>query len=204
MKEAKQKKPWWHVNPWLLTGAGLVGAIALWRRSDIAESTGMVLDFIEKNVFPGNFGGDRGKNPDMVVIHTSEGSADSAISWFGQDHKPAGQGPTSAHYLIGKDGKVYTLVPEGKIAYHAGNWDYNVRSIGIELEGMSANPDNFTVLMLGALVLLVRDICRRYGIPMDRTHIIGHNEVPKQTHTDPGVYFPWPKFMDTLTGGNVA
>lgn len=163
----------------------------------------MAYNTIKKSVFSGNYGGDRTK-VDTVVIHTSEGTADSAISWFGMDHKPSGQGPTSAHYLIGQDGKIYSLVPEAKIAYHAGNWDVNVKSIGIELEGKSADSSIFTLAMLASLVILVRDICRRFAIPMDRKHIIGHNEVSGATHTDPGKFFPWDKFMNTLTGGNIA
>jgi hypothetical protein len=35
----------------------------------------------------------------------------------------------------------------------------------------------------------------RYGIPLDRQHIVGHNEVPGTTHTDPGRYWDWDKYL---------
>lgn len=198
-----EKRPWYSVSPWLI-GAGVTAiGLAIWRRRDVQESVEMASAAIQKLVHPSNFGGSRGK-VDTVVVHTSEGSAPSALSWFAMDHKPSGQGPTSAHYLIGKDGTLYSLVPESKIAYHAGNWDVNVKSIGIELEGKSADAGMFTTPMLSTLVILVRQLSRKYGFPMDRKHIIGHNEVPKATHTDPGKFFPWDKFMTALTGGNVA
>lgn len=198
-----EKRPWYSVSPWLI-GAGLTAlGFAIWRRRDIEETATMALEAINKYVHPSNFGGVRNK-VDTVVIHTTEGSAPSALSWFGMDHKPSGQGPTSAHYLIGKDGTLYSLVPENKIAYHAGNWNVNTRSIGIELEGKSGDPSMFTTSMLASLVVLLRTLSRKYGIVLDRKHIIGHNEVPGATHTDPGRFFPWDKVMNAVNGGNVA
>ena len=38
-------------------------------------------------------------------------------------------------------------------------------------------------------------LCRKFGIPVDRAHIVGHSEVPGATHTDPGPAFPWEAFM---------
>lgn len=198
-----EKRPWYSVNPWLI-GAGLTAlGFAIWRRRDIGESVQMATDAVKKYVHPTNYGGVRGK-VDTVVVHTTEGTAPSALSWFGMDHKPSGKGASSAHYLIDKTGKVYSLVPDDRIAYHAGNWDVNVKSIGIELEGMSADSGMFTVPMLAALVVLIRTLSRKYGFPLDRQHIVGHNEVKGATHTDPGPHFPWDNLMTALTGGNVA
>jgi uncharacterized protein YgiM (DUF1202 family) len=36
---------------------------------------------------------------------------------------------------------------------------------------------------------------------MDRSRIIGHNEVPGATHTDPGPYFNWSYYMSLVRGG---
>lgn len=195
------KRPWYSVSPWII-GAGLTAiGFAIWRRKDIGETASMASEIINKYVHPSNFGGERSK-VDTVVIHTSEGTVASALSWFGMDHKP--NNPSSSHYLIGKDGTVYSLVPENKIAYHAGNWDYNVKSIGIELEGKSAEESTFTVPMLASLIVLVRSLSKKYGFPMDRAHIVAHSEVPGATHTDPGKFFPWDRFMSALNGANVA
>ena len=38
---------------------------------------------------------------------------------------------------------------------------------------------------------------KKYGIPADRQHIIGHNEVPDATHSDPGA-FPWEAYMQRV------
>ena len=40
--------------------------------------------------------------------------------------------------------------------------------------------------MYRASAKLVCHITQRYGIPIDRTHIIGHYQVPTSTHHDPG------------------
>ena len=46
-------------------------------------------------------------------------------------------------------------------------------------------------------------LCRRYHIPIDRQHVIGHNEVPGcpsegggvGCHTDPGRWWWWSYYM---------
>ena len=38
-------------------------------------------------------------------------------------------------------------------------------------------------------------VCARYGIPVDREHIIGHVEVPGTDHTDPGPGWDWKKYL---------
>jgi len=47
----------------------------------------------------------------------------------------------------------------------------------------------------------VWDICERQKIPKDRTHIIGHDEVPSlpsEEHGDPGGYWDWEYYMALL------
>src|SRR5215467_7652908 len=66
---------------------------------------------------------------DMIIIHDTEGSVASAVSIF-QD--PAMQ--ASAHYVVSNTGQIDQMVQEKDIAWHAGNWDYNTRAIGIEHE----------------------------------------------------------------------
>jgi N-acetyl-anhydromuramyl-L-alanine amidase AmpD len=61
-----------------------------------------------------------------VVMHTTEGH-------IAGDLTALTTGSASAHYLIDRTGKVYQLVANSDIAYHAGNLLYNRRSIGIEL-----------------------------------------------------------------------
>jgi len=136
----------------------------------------------------------------LIVIHDIEGSYASAIATF-QDPARAG----SAHYVIGAQGQVAQMVQEHDIAWHAGNWDYNTRSIGIEHEGYAWVPYTFTGPEYRASEQLVASICSRWGVPLDRNHVIGHNEVPdpdnpglfggSDHHTDPGPYWDWTNYM---------
>lgn len=130
-----------------------------------------------------------------VVIHDTEGSYASAINWF---QNPSAQ--ASAHYVIrSNDGQITQMVREKDIAWHAGNWYYNQHAIGIEHEGYASDGSWYTDVMYRASAALTRNICLKYGIPMDRSHIIGHAEVPNQTHTDPGPYWNWTYYMQLVT-----
>jgi hypothetical protein len=53
----------------------------------------------------------------------------------------------------------------------------------------------FTTEQYYAGAALVCAISGREDIPLDREHVIGHNEVPGSTHTDPGPTWNWPHFM---------
>ena len=131
-----------------------------------------------------------------VVIHVTQGSYAGSISWF-QD--PAAQ--VSAHYIFrSSDGAVTQTVREKDIAWHAGNWTYNTQSIGIEHEGYVDNSGWFTDAMYRASAALTRSLTSKYGIPRDRSHIIGHVEVPGATHTDPGPYWNWTYYMQLVNG----
>ncbi|MFC8673664.1 N-acetylmuramoyl-L-alanine amidase [Streptomyces griseorubiginosus] len=127
---------------------------------------------------------------DMVVVHVTQGSFASAVKAF-QDpgHRAA------AHYIVGKDGRITQMIRELDVAYHAGNRSYNERSVGIEHEGFVDRPEDFTDAMYTASARLTAGICARYGIPVDREHIIGHVEVPGTDHTDPGRHWDWDRYM---------
>ena len=137
----------------------------------------------------------------IIVIHDIEGAAMSAVRWF---QNP--QAEVSAHYVVDADtGTVYQQVKERDVAWHAGNRDINGRGIGIEQTGFAYRPGFFTPKLYETTAQLVRDITKRNNIPRDRTHIIGHFEVPDPSdptkfggrggHTDPGPYFDWDYFM---------
>jgi N-acetyl-anhydromuramyl-L-alanine amidase AmpD len=135
-----------------------------------------------------------------IVIHTTEGSADGAASWFQND-----KSHVSAHYVISRTGDIVQLVRQHNIAWHAGNWAVNTTSIGIEHEGVTDDPSGYTDPEYRASARLVAYICRTWDVAIDRNHIIGHAEVPDPNdpalrggsdhHTDPGQYWNWPKYM---------
>lgn len=128
---------------------------------------------------------------ELVVVHVTQETYDDTIRLF-QD--PAHQAAT--HYVVrSADGHIAQCVREKDVAWHAGNWDYNTRSIGIEHEGWVDDPSWFTDVMYERSALLTAAICDRYGIPKDRRHIIGHVEVPGTDHTDPGEYWDWARYL---------
>jgi hypothetical protein len=132
-----------------------------------------------------------------IVIHDTEGSYAGAISWF---RNPAAS--VSAHYVIrSSDGDITQMVSEGNTGWHAGNWTYNQESIGIEHEGFYRDPARwYTEAMYAASARLVRHLCEKYGIPMDRAHIIAHSEVPGASHVDPGPGWNWDHYMSLVRG----
>ena len=85
----------------------------------------------------------------------------------------------------------------------AGNGLYinpNYYTIGIEHEG--SEDSEWTEEMYNSSAALIKDICTRWGIPLDRKHIVGHHEI-FSLKTCPGHKADINKLI-TLAGGNVA
>jgi N-acetyl-anhydromuramyl-L-alanine amidase AmpD len=139
-----------------------------------------------------------------IVIHDTEGSYDSAIAHF-QDTTSK----VSAHYVIrSSDGAVTQMVPTKDVAWHAGDWYVNMHSIGIEHEGFASTGSTwYTEAMYKSSAQLVRYLAKKYSIPLDRQHILGHDNIPGTTdaslvtnHDDPGPYWDWNHYMDLVQG----
>jgi hypothetical protein len=138
---------------------------------------------------------------DTIVIHDTESSYDAAITTFEQ------AGGAAAHYVMrSSDGAVTQMVPTKDLAFHAGNYSTNMHSIGIEHEGYAAHGAAwYTEAQYEATAELVEYLSARFGIPLDREHIIGHDNVagPKSSlvsgmHWDPGPSWDWNHFMSLL------
>jgi N-acetylmuramoyl-L-alanine amidase len=136
-----------------------------------------------------------------IVIHATDGgSLLGNVWWLSGGHSHA-----SAHYVVARDGSIVQLVHLSDIAWHAGNWRVNVHSIGIEHVGDTYDPAGFTAAEYASSARLVAWLVRRYGIPVDRTHIIGHAQVPdpkdptlfggSDHHTDPGPHWKWDLYL---------
>ncbi|MFF3837020.1 N-acetylmuramoyl-L-alanine amidase [Streptomyces sp. NPDC001930] len=134
----------------------------------------------------------------QIVIHDIEGSHDAAVTVF--------QNPTSyasAHYIVRNDGRVTQMVETKNEAYHAGNKTINMHSIGIEHEGFAIKGGGgwYTEPQYESSAALVRFLAKKFSIPLDREHIIGHDDVPSildnkiQDHWDPGPFWDWNRFM---------
>ncbi len=134
---------------------------------------------------------------DFLVIHVTQETFGDAMKIF---KNPAAK--VSAHYMVASaDGYIGQFVREKDIAWHAGNWDYNTRSIGIEHEGWIDRPEYFTDAMYRSSARLAAAGCARYGIPTTRDRIIGHVEVPGSTHTDPGPHWDWDRYIGLVISG---
>ncbi|MFH9660232.1 N-acetylmuramoyl-L-alanine amidase [Streptomyces sp. NPDC017248] len=128
---------------------------------------------------------------DRVIIHVTQETYADALAIFANPQKKV-----SAHYLVrSADGHVAQCVREADIAWHAGNWGYNTRSVGIEHEGWVDQPAYFTDVLYTQSARLTAAVCAKYGIPRDREHIIGHAQVPGTDHTDPGPYWDWVRYI---------
>ena len=136
-----------------------------------------------------------------IVNHVTDGgSLTGNVSWLIDDKSEA-----SAHYVVSRDGDIVQLVPLHDVAWHSGNAHVNDHSIGIEHVGETYGPEGFTAAEYRSSARLVAWLVRRYDIPVDRAHIIGHSQVPDPTppgeyggadhHTDPGPHWKWGYYL---------
>ncbi|UGY94752.1 peptidoglycan recognition protein family protein [Streptomyces gobiensis] len=143
----------------------------------------------------------RSQKVDYIVVHDVEGYWEGALKLV--------QDPTyvSWHYTLrSSDGHIAQHVPTKDVGWHAGNWFVNAKSIGLEHEGFLAQPDAwYTEAMYRTSARLVRHLAKKHNIPLDRQHIIGHDNVPGVTtanipgmHTDPGPYWDWQRYFTLL------
>jgi N-acetyl-anhydromuramyl-L-alanine amidase AmpD len=159
-----------------------------------------------------------GNNVQYIVIHDTEGGWDASVSTLQNDPNK------SVQYIVGTDGRTAQFVTEETTAWHAGNFYFNQRSIGIEHVGKSTQP--YTEANYVASAKLVNHLADKYGVPRDRAHIIGHDQIPDGKilpqsaapcsdsprtcegnmaygglghHTDPGVW-EWATYMERIKG----
>lgn len=159
---------------------------------------------------------------DMIAVHDTEGGWEASVATLQNDPGK------SVHYIIDADGsRIAQFIPESYDGWHVGNSLYNNRMVGIEHVGF-ADVDDYQASLYQASALLVKDIAARHAIPLDRSHIVAHQEVPDGVnipqssppcpdspgtcidsgnyggfshHTDPGVYWEWCQYME-LVGGS--
>lgn len=107
----------------------------------------------------------------------------------------------SAHCLIERNGRITQYVNFNDRAWHAGLSHFQGRekcndfSIGIELEGSNEQP--FTEDQYTALQQLTSAIMHTYPqITVDR--IVGHCDISPERKIDPGQYFDWARYFESL------
>ncbi|HEX5594463.1 MAG TPA: N-acetylmuramoyl-L-alanine amidase, partial [Micromonosporaceae bacterium] len=154
----------------------------------------------------GDYGNhDLGNRPEQqkieyIVIHDTEGYFWPSIDLVKR--------PTYVawHYTLRSvDGHIAQHVKNKDVGWHAGNWYVNAKSIGLEHEGFAGHGTWYTEAMYRTSAKLVRYLAEKYDIPLDRHHIIGHDNVPgilpanvRGMHWDPGPYWDWSHYFDLL------
>ncbi|MGE5502381.1 MAG: N-acetylmuramoyl-L-alanine amidase, partial [Ignavibacteriales bacterium] len=140
--------------------------------------------------------------PDMIVLHyTGMPTGEVALERMCDP-----QAKVSAHYMVEEDGRIFSLVPEERRAWHAGKafWkgatDINAVSVGIEIVnpghelGYRPFPDD----QIAAVIDLIADIRSRWTIPDGR--ILAHSDVAPERKEDPGELFPWKRLAEAGHG----
>lgn len=109
---------------------------------------------------------------DTIVIHTMVGTLNGSTAHFKNPLQNS-----AAHYGIDFQGRVVSWIPESVTAYHAGRYEVNQRSIGIEHEDNDNSQGIRPDALYESSAKLVADICNEYSIPLDRLHIKRHDEI---------------------------
>ncbi len=133
---------------------------------------------------------------DRIVVHYTgtTASARNNATYFSRNEN---QG-ASAHYFVDDImPEIYQSVAEGDTAWHAGNWDMNCRSIGIEV--VSAGED-FSEVEIAKLAWLVQKLMAKYGI--GASGVIRHYDVTGKLCPAPYVDAgKWAALKARITGG---
>ena len=103
----------------------------------------------------------------------------------------------SCHYLIDRNGNIYKMIDDNKIAWHAGKsqWknikNLNKCSIGIEIQnkGHLIYYQRFTRKQISSLIVLIKSLLKKYKIKKD--NVLGHSDIAPLRKRDPGEKFPW-------------
>jgi N-acetylmuramoyl-L-alanine amidase len=129
------------------------------------------------------------RRPNFVILHhTAQKSTDQTIRTF----LVKGQSEVSAHYVVGRDGKVVQMVNDYLRAQHAGvgRWgndtDLNSSSIGIEIDNDGFEP--YSEAQIQGVLKVLATLKKRYKIPT--ANFIGHSDIAPSRKPDPHD-FPW-------------
>lgn len=127
-----------------------------------------------------------GRTIDTIIIHSTYnalGGDPFSLDKILDIYKSYGVSP---HYIIDRGGKIYQLVEDKNIAYHAGEskmpdgrTGINNFSIGIEM--INTKTDKFTGTQYAALDKLIEILKSRYKIK----YVLGHNQIAPGRKDDP-------------------
>ena len=110
----------------------------------------------------------------------------------------------SVHYMIDSNGKIYSLVPENDVTWHAGpsfwagDTGLNWTSVGIELEHHGFGQTDYPEVQIKSLKQLAEEIIERHKIHPE--NIVGHSDIAPVAKMDPGRGFSWKQLAQNGIG----
>lgn len=104
-------------------------------------------------------GGRNGCKIDKVILHHNGGNLSGEGCYQVWQTREA-----SAHYQVDANGGVTQLVWDSDTAWHAGNYQANCTSIGIEHADISTNPWKISDATLDNGAHLTAAVCKHYGL----------------------------------------
>jgi N-acetyl-anhydromuramyl-L-alanine amidase AmpD len=160
---------------------------------------------------PAKYIGKKRAKTRLVTIHDMEApeldkTAENVARYFQNPDYPS-----SAHICVDNN-SIVQCVKDSYIAYGAGGG--NDDAIHIELAGYGAQKksdwlDHYSIACLALGADAAAQYCLKYELPpvkltnqqllAGKAGIVGHDQITTvykiSTHTDPGPFFPWPRFM---------
>jgi N-acetylmuramoyl-L-alanine amidase len=135
---------------------------------------------------------------DTIIIHYTFIDFKQTVRAFGND-----KAKVSSHYVIDKNGKIYSCIEDKDRAWHAGvsYWagkeNINDNSIGIEL--VNNGQEIYPLTQLDSLIELCKDLQQKYPTIKQR-NILGHSDIAVGRKIDPGELFEWKYLADHEIG----
>ena len=116
--------------------------------------------------------GRQSRTIDKIILHHNAGNLSVRGCFETWQTRQA-----SAHYQVQSDGLIGQLVWDGDTAWHAGNWEANLTSIGIEHADVSSSPWRISDACLENGAHLVAALCVYYklGRPEWGRNVYGHS-----------------------------
>lgn len=140
-----------------------------------------------------------GTGVSLIVLHADAAKSEAGtIAWL---NDPASK--VSYHYLIGRDGRVYSFVRDELRAWHAGISTFdgvancNDYSIGVSFSN-DQKGELFPTAQVDAGVALCAVLCNRHAIGVSR--ITTHSAISPGRKFDPGPLFPLTAFLVRVGG----
>lgn len=126
--------------------------------------------------------GRQGQKPKGIVIHSTEGTIESALDWTSRKESQA-----SYHYIVDPKGKVYETVNPKNTAWANGlaiepKWkeiidgvNPNLYTISVAFAGFAEKGPSWEQWC--SIIEVVRLLSEKYKIPLDENHVIPHNHI---------------------------